>query len=383
MAYLVKCYDVRTLLKQKFSVTVFWQWLMMCLMLSLSSGCPLFGQSTAEENLKIGASLETASPGEAIYYLTRAITIDPTLISAYRHRAKALELASNIDGAYADLLRVIGLDKKFAPDYINLADLQRKKGELDAAVLSLTRAIELDPKGAHTYYERGRIKEQQKDIEGSAADYTSAIEADPNKINSNAYHHSRGDLRKRAGDLEGAIADYGKAIRATGRNTFYNMEPSFGRGSAFYMKHAWKEALGDFHHAADNCRNHMSYWPKIHFWLVRTRMGEQKDASKELAEFMKAASTSKYMGEFGGKFISFILEQTTQAELFAYTATQGDKTNQADLDSVIWYYCGIKRLMADDKTGAIDCFKKSVAIELKDPPEEYYWANCELKIISP
>lgn len=379
MTYLINRADARTSLKQKFGRLAVCQRLVLGLLLSFSSSCPLFGQSTAGDNLKLGVSLVNSSPGEAIHYLTRAINLDPTSATACRQRAKALGQAGNAVAAEADLQRAIELDPKFAPDHVLLASLQRSKGHLEAAILSLNRALELDPKNALTYFERGRIKEQQQDLDGSAADYTRAIEADTDHINSGLYYECRGDLKKRSGDLDGAISDYGKSIEYTRPNTFYVMEPSFKRGSALYMKQAWKEALEDFHRAAKQCRNRLSYGPKIHFWLVRTRMGEPKEADAELAESMNADSRAKS----DDKLIRFILGQTSEAKLFADAATSTDKTDQSNLDSVHWYYSGVKRLMAGDKTGAIDCFKKSVAVEPQQPQAEYDWAKWELKILSP
>jgi hypothetical protein len=52
------------------------------------------------------------------------------------------------------------------------------------------------------------------------------------------------------------------------------------------------------------------------------------------------------------------------------------------MNSVTWYYVGIKRLLAGDQLGAREYLQKAAAIELKYPPEEYQWAKSELKLLS-
>ena len=352
-----------------------------------------------------GCKLMKQDADGAIADLTRAINLDPKEGTAYLNRALAKLKKGDYDGSIADSTRTIELDPKEGTAYSNRALALRQKGDYDGSIADSTRAIELDPKHGTAYSNRAAAKILKGDYDGSVADSTRAIELDPkdetanvnlgiakswkgdldgaascymrtveiNPRNADA-HHGLGTVKQLKGDdLKGALADYNRAIELEpNKDVFYD-----SRGGVYCLQHKWAEALADFRKSCElNPRN--QDYPRVRIWFVRMRLGEIETGNKELAAYFENRKTG-VRNEISLKIIRFILDKMSERDLVAAAAPPEVKTERWQR-SAVWFYAGEKRLLAGDKVGAADCFRKSLATDAKESGE-YGLARAELKAL--
>ena len=145
----------------------------------------------------------------AIADLSRVIELDPKSEQAiYRRGASKLQ-KGDYDGAISDLSRAIELSPGTADYYSDRGLARLRKRDNDGAIGDFTRAIDLDAKNVIAYRNRALAKKLKGDADGAIADYSRAIELEPK--NAGAFN-SRGAIKKSKGDVDGAIADFSRAI---------------------------------------------------------------------------------------------------------------------------------------------------------------------------
>jgi lipoprotein NlpI len=243
---------------------------------------------------------------------------------------------ANFDGAIADYTRAIELDPKYAAAYSNRGNAKQAKGDLDGAIADCDRAIELDPKDAMAHKNRGVAKKEKGDLDGAIADYNRAIELDPKY--SAAYFH-RGIAKQAKGDLKGAIGDINGAIK----------------------------------------RNDQDFYPRLFLWLMRSRLGEDDAANKELAAFLdkRRSATPE---EWTPKVAAYLLGNVSEGDLFA-AAKSSDAKKERGLFCEAWFFAGMKKLLGADKATAADYFRKCIATGQTNFVE-YQLAQSELKALT-
>jgi lipoprotein NlpI len=85
--------------------------------------------------------------------------------------------------------------------------------------------------------------------------------------------------------------------------------------------------------------------------------------------------------DWSSKAASFLLEKLSEADLFAAAASSRKAETKRDQTCDAWYYAGMKRLLAGDKSTAIADFHKSIATQATSE-NEYQFAEAELKALS-
>jgi tetratricopeptide (TPR) repeat protein/predicted Ser/Thr protein kinase len=174
---------------------------------------------------------------------TRALQLDPSLVWAYRNRARAYRYRGEVDAALADLDKALELDPSAWLTCVERAYLRHVyRGDLDGALADAGRAVALQPASAFAHQSRASIRATAGDPAGAAADARRALELDPRRDDvllilvaallatgdaegarraadqavastpSADAFRSRAAVREAAGDVVGALEDLGRAI---------------------------------------------------------------------------------------------------------------------------------------------------------------------------
>jgi len=120
------------------------------------------------------------------------------------------------------------------------------------------------------------------------------------------------------------------------------------------------------------------YYAHYRIWIIRARMGERDEATKELRASMKARESDE-----GRKWElcigHFLAGDVTESNLMAQaTETAKRATDVPNQKCEALYYAGVKRLIDGDKAGATGLFEKCVATG-QDANTEYFSAKAELE----
>ncbi len=222
------------------------------------------------------------------------------------------------------------------------------------------------------YNNRGIAKKHKGDLDGAIADYDRAIQINPKY---DSAYNNRGSAKQDKGDLDGAIADYDRAIQI---NPKYDMAYK-NRGLANTKKRNWADALADYRHTCELNEKGQDY-PRLYIWLLRARLAETDAAGKELSAFLDKrgnAAPGDWISTVGG----FLLGTLAEEKLFA-AASSPDAKKESEQKCDAWFYAGMKKLLAGDRTAAAEYFRKCMATEQK-AFNEYKLAEAELKALAP
>jgi lipoprotein NlpI len=230
------------------------------------------------------------------------------------------------------------------------------------------KAIELKPDYAEGYFDRGRLKQNTGNLDGSLADLSKSIELNPLFI---AYF-ARGRTQQIGGNLDGALADFNKTIE---------VNPNFSgayyfRGCLFYDQHAFTKASVDFEKVC--ALNSPSDYAHFRLWLIRARLGQKEDATKQLQAYLSLRQTGPPAGWLA-KVSGFLTGQLSEAD-FLKAAQEGDQKTSDALAREAYFFAGTTRLIGGDTATAREYFGKCVATAVKEDPS-YQSAAAELKFL--
>jgi len=305
----------------------------------------------------------------AISDASYAISLDPNYAWGYYVRGDAKDLTGDTEGSIADLDKAIQYDPTARGFYCSRAITRSKMGDRDGAIADCSKAIELAPSSALAYDMRGDLRREGGDLEAAIADYDKAIELDPTDW---SIHTSRARARWMERDLERGLADCNLVIqRDPGNASAHSL-----RGYLEYDQHAWREALDDFRKA---CELEHSGPPReyvrLRIWLIRSRLGEREDATKELAQYL----SSRPQNDWYSKNAKFLVGQLSESEYFQAAQSTIPKT-QTEQSCEAWFYAGTVRLLDGDRKTAAAYFQKCLDTGVKRFTESMS-AEAELKAL--
>jgi len=153
------------------------------------------------------AYAEEAQYDKAIYYLTKAIDLNPRYAAAYNNRGFAYAELHQYENAISDFTKVIGIIPNEAAAYYGRGQAYYNKGQYDQAISEFTTALRINPEDAQAYYNRGVAYYKKGQYDQAISDYDKAIEVDPaygnayyNRavayLNKDEYDKARGDVRR-------------------------------------------------------------------------------------------------------------------------------------------------------------------------------------------
>ncbi|OHB78022.1 MAG: hypothetical protein A2Z25_05005 [Planctomycetes bacterium RBG_16_55_9] len=153
------------------------------------------------------AYAEEAQYDRAIYYLTKAIELNPSYAAAYNNRGFAYAELHEYEKAISDLTKVIEISPNEAAAYYGRGQAYYNKGQYDQAISEFTMALEINPEDAQAYYNRGVAYYKKRHYDQAISDYNKALEVDPTYgkaycnravayLNKGEYDKAREDVRK-------------------------------------------------------------------------------------------------------------------------------------------------------------------------------------------
>jgi len=344
----------------------------------------------------------------AISDFTENIALDPNNANAYSNRGVVRQTKNDLDGAIADYTQALAINPKIAVAYCNRGLAKQAKADLDGAILDYNQALDLDPKMTRAYYSRGIAKNTKNDLDGAIADYNQALTLDPKLAPTLT---DRALARQAKGDLKGALADFNEALA---------IDPKIG--SAYYSRGLIKEQLNDLDGAINDSSRALDFDPKraqayynrgfaklvkgnldgarsdfqkfcelapkdpyadharLYLWLIGKAQNPTGTANQELSDALQD-NWSLTTDDLVTKIAGFLLDRITEADLIA-AAVSPDPKKDSGQHCEVWYFAGMKRLLAGDKTTAIDYFHKCLETGQKDYCE-YILAQAELQVLVP
>jgi len=338
----------------------------------------------------------------ALTNYTESIRLMSNNAEAYKYRGILRTTMRDYDGALADLDQAETLDPKDEDVFENRAELHLWRNEYESCITDATRAVTLNPKDDDAFAQRGLGKMHLKDYPGALADLDASIALDSH----NATHFAnRGFVRAIAGDTKAAEADLAQATMLDATNldvlntTVYLKEKSgdlagaadtLTRLTGLYpqlpesFEHlGWAQTdLRQYGLALKSFRRALEIDPGLNYarfgiWLIRARSGEAAPAGAELRESIQSLDgDANHVWEF--RLGGFLAGDGDEAALIAQaTATAKRPTDVSEHQCEAYYYAGMKRLFAGDKSGAVALFEKCIATG-EDNFVEYNDAKVEL-----
>ena len=284
------------------------------------------------------------------------------LIEAGRHKLDS----GDATGAAAEFDRAVVLDPKDPRAYFARGVAKTKQGDLDGASADYTRAVEANPRFSQALINRGAIKWQKGDLDSALGDFNRAIDVDPNAIQA---LNARGVIKDAVGDQIGARTDYYRALQVNP-----DFLPTYGnRGQSYYLSRNWDAALADFVHASTAGMANQDYL-QLYAWIIRMRKGAAETASRDLSAYLKRRKGDPT--DWYSTVSNYLLGKGSEQELTAAGASAGDRQKECEM----WFYIGMKSLLAGDRATALQDLHKCVDTGARIA-SEYLFAEAELKAL--
>jgi tetratricopeptide (TPR) repeat protein len=337
---------------------------------------------------------------------TQVLGLDPKQADAYSNRGYVKQAQGDFDGALADYTQALILNPKIPAAYYNEGLIKVQKGDLDGAIAAYNHALDLNPKMDIAFYNRGVVKNTEGNVDGAIADYTQALALNPKLARA---YCDRGIARQSKGDPDGALADYSQALALNPKmaNAFYNrslIEMQKGDmdgaiadstqaidlapkvGQAYYKRGLSRLGKGSLDDALADLQKFCELVPRdtdadaarLYVWLISTEQNPRGNADAELSTSLQNDWNSP-PEDLTSKIAAFLLGHIREGDLIANAASP-DPRRQPGQYCKVWYFAGMKRLLAGDMTTAITDFQKCVATDQKDFCE-YIFAQAELQAL--
>jgi tetratricopeptide (TPR) repeat protein len=148
----------------------------------------------------------------AVEDLTNAIALNPKKVESYIYRGSAYAKLGNPTSAIADLDKAVSLSPQSDVVYGNRCALKSQLRDYPGAIVDCNRAMKLNPKNGFYYSSRGSVYYQLNQFQAALSDQNIAIKLSPeDKIR----YVNRGLVKASLGDNRGAITDYDTALKST------------------------------------------------------------------------------------------------------------------------------------------------------------------------
>jgi len=327
-----------------------------------------------EAYLKRGEALEMKDPKGAIADYQRVIALDPKNKEAYKNLATIKWMHQDYNGTIAAYDQLIALDPKDWYSYGCRALAKGAKGDLDGAIADYDQDILIEPTDFNAFHNRGHLKQKKGDLNGALADLNQAVTLG---MHDGYVYRQRADIKKALGDLDGAIADYDQVVTLDSKDhsPFVNLDEVYiNRGNVKLTKRDLAGAIDDYNQAI---RLHTEDTQGAYFsiWAAQKLLGKKEDADSQLSsEMAKSAGFTWFWPSIVSKFLQGGMNEADFISAAAATDARKDEIQHCQA----WYYAGIKRLLAGDKSHASDDFRKCLATNQKDE-NAYFLAQAELK----
>ena len=154
----------------------------------------------------------------------------------------------------------------------------------------------------------------------------------------------------------------------------------YTQGEKAFREGKYDEAFNNFSLYCNTVpKDENADYARLFIWIARTRQNHKAEADLELAEALETKWNAPQKS-WVSQIAAFFLDQLSEKDFLAAAETPDSETvNQQHCEA--WYYIGMKRLLAGDKTAAIDDFNKCLATKETDFTE-YAFAQAQLKALA-
>lgn len=299
----------------------------------------------------------------ALQDLTTLTADTPKAFEIWAGRALLRWNAGDLDGALQDFNVVIGLAPNLKEALAYRAAIYIRRFAYRDALQDLNRAVEVDPSYAVALVYRGECELYLNKLDAAKNDYDKAIELDPA---SGSAFQGLAFVALCSQDAKTALNYFNQAIRLN-----VNPPPYVSRSVA-------EIALGDYHEAildlsqAERVNPKNEDGPETLLWVARALNGDVESANAELRAYLEERKSSD---EWGLKRAQFLLGEIGEDLFLHKTARAPAQLCEA------YFYSGLKRLLAGDKSGAMDLFDTCTRFEIRGFVEDQL-ARIKLKELS-
>lgn len=304
-------------------------------LLVIMAGVTVIAQTTAVDFNSQGITKANGGdPRGSIADYTKAITLDPSFVSAFTNRGSAYAAFGENAKAMADFDHAISLKPDDWNAFSYRGELKQKLGDLDGAIADFSRVIAIVP-WSDEYWKRARIRMIKGQLRAACADYTEMIRQDEREPNAGLFQ-LRGMVRHMSGNSPGALADFEAGLAC---------------------------AKNDDDRAA--------------IQLARYLVLKQSSRPEAAPELAKLAGS--WPEGWNKTLAQFLLGEVPDAD-FLKVAPDEDKEAQRS-QCITHYYAGMRHLLAGEKGTALAFFKKSVATSA-DWDNEFAWSHGEIFLLT-
>ena len=328
-------------------------------------------------------TLSTANPDNRWTYrwdlysaradFSHAIRLNPKFAAAYSSRASIEFMRGDVDEAIKDYTSAIGLNPQDPGNYVQRARIEAAGSHFEQALDDYEKVIQLQPDNRRAYRGRMRIKEMQNDFTGAFMERVRMIEAAVPAFTgpalTNAGFFARNPERWRDRFLQ-------QLDRTLARDTNF-ARGYYYRGVLKSLTNDWDGALADFQRCQSAPDGRVRDDAAFQIWLVQTRTGERGKANQQLLAYCRNR-TNGTPADWQMQIAKFLLNQISETDLFIAI----DASDTGREQSEFWYYAGMKHLLAGEKAGARECFRKSLATRTR-PCAIFFSAGAELSSLTP
>ncbi|HEV2438006.1 MAG TPA: tetratricopeptide repeat protein [Verrucomicrobiae bacterium] len=282
---------------------------------------------------------------------SHAIRLNPNFAAAYASRAGIESMRGNADEAVKDYASAIGLNPQDPNNYVQRARIEAARSHFEQALGDYEKVIQLQPDNRRAYRGRMRIKEMQNDFVGAFMERVRMIEetgpAFTGPALTNAGFFARNPDRWRDGFLQ-------QLDRALATDTNF-ARGYYYRGVFKSLTNDWDGALADFQRCQSSPDGKVRDDAAFQTWLAQTRTGARDKANQQLLDYCRNRMNGT-SADWPMQIAKFLLNQISETDFFIAI----DAADIGREQSEFWYYAGMKRLLAGEKAGASDCFRKSL-----------------------
>jgi tetratricopeptide (TPR) repeat protein len=305
---------------------------------------------------------------DAIADFNKAIELNPDDAKAYYGRAAAELLLKEYEKSLADASDAIELDSTLSEAYGLRASAKSRLKDRAGAFADANTRIQMDTSDFKGYVARAGLEGLWDDFSAASNDLQTAIQINP--TNSGIYV-CRGMIEQKSGNLQAAIAEYSQGL-------LDNTEAM--RAASLYdsMAHAYAE-MGRWQPALENFHKAMAYNSPpdgAHFevFLIECRLGQPEQAKKELAAYIQSIPAVK-AHDWTTSIANYLAGSLNETDFLDQASSTAKRPTDIPMqtDDAL-YLTGMQHLLAGDKIGAWERFKKCLKVG-DDNSDDYMMAK--------
>ncbi|HTV43133.1 MAG TPA: tetratricopeptide repeat protein [Candidatus Sulfotelmatobacter sp.] len=304
------------------------------------------------------ALLELRDWDEAIVDFAKAIQVNPDDARAYFGRAVGELFLKEYEKSLSDDSDAIGLlDDTVTPGAYSLrAHIKSRLKDRAGALADANSGIELKKSDSSAYLTRATIELLWDDFSGASNDLRTAVSINP--TNSEIYLY-RGMIEQKLGKLDAALADYKQGL-IFDTEAFHTADIEEAMGYAQAEMGRWQPALETFRKAMafDSPPDDI----RFDVFLIECRMGQTEQAKKELTAYIPSIPKAK-AADWTTSVALFLAGTLDETNFLAQATTTAKRpTDVAGQIGDAYYFAGMEHLLAGDKDGASERFKKCLKV---------------------